>query len=206
MNGYRIFPTLGLMFAVSASPVVGAISFNQLSSCSQLQQFRSAIDAAPACQAPQRHVARILAERIRSWPGVDLCFRAAPPSDLLTAFDCTGVRMGAQANALLCIREIPAADIYDYTARHRQVYDALAKKYLDRAALCGAGNGDPSIMVPTMLPWIVSVVAEHEFGYVLPIGDPLVGSSAFVHGFGHLDPELGANRYVEYLFTWRNLQ
>ena len=206
MTRTRTFPALSLISVLLASPGTAAISLNQLSACPQLRQFRAALDEAPACQVPQRRMAKILAERLRNWPGVGLCLRAVPPSNLLTGFDCMSETMGNQTKALLCIREIPAADIQDYRARNRQVYDAMGKQYVDRASGCDAGNGDASIMAPTMLPWIVSVVAEHEFGYVLPIGDPLVGSSAFIHGFGHLDPDLGAGRYVEYLFTWKNLR
>lgn len=199
----------GLICAIAAlfaQPVEATIALNQLSACLQLHQFRAALDDAGACQAPPGRVATVLAERIRNWPGVGLCFRATSPTDLLNGFACTSVTMGEQSKSLLCFREIASTDIHDYYARNREVYDALGKDYLKRAMGCDAGNGDSSNMAPTMLPWIVAIVAEHKFGYVLPIGDRLVGSSTFIHGFGHLDPEIYADgdRYVEYVFTWRD--
>ena len=96
MNGYRIFPALGLMFAVSASPVVGAISFNQLvvhaSSCSNfVQQLMLPQPSGPAA-ARSTDSGRAYPQLS---PGIDLCFRAAPPSDLPdTAFDSHGRKDG----------------------------------------------------------------------------------------------------------------
>jgi hypothetical protein len=113
--------------------------------------------------------------------------------------------MDSRPAGLLCLREANPDDIRDYKGRYQQIYDPLVKQYLRQSSTCDAGNGDASVMASSMLPWIVAIVAEHEFGFILPVGSRIVGTSAFIHGFGHLDPEIYAdsNRFVEYFYTWK---
>jgi hypothetical protein len=191
--------------SLSVDPVAAAISLNQLSACADLPQFRAALDNAPSCFPPREKLGRVFAERIASWPGVTLCFRAAPTSRL-TPYVCASADISGRSRGLLCFREARSVDIADYRTRYRKTYEGQVNIYLDAASQCEAGNGDASRMAPSMFPWIVTHIAEHEFAFVLPIGDRSVGSSAFIHGYAHLDPSIYGDdrRYIEYMFTWKN--
>ena len=98
---------------------------------------------------------------------------------------------------------MPAADIYGDTAppTGRVGFDALAKKYLDRTAVCGAGNGNTSIMVPTMPAWIVSVDFMTETLNSATCCRSAIRSSDRVRSFTALAISIRSwapNRYVEY--------
>lgn len=203
VRAIRRIAAIGLAASCTVQSAQGAIALNQLSACAELPRYRAALQGTTDCQTPTGRLARALNERTRSWPGARLCFRSAP-SAMLAGFACMNVDTGTHEPALLCLRDVRTVDIRDYRARYALVYDALVKRYLVEASACDVGNHDASAMAPTMMPWIVSLIAEHDFGFVLPIGPRLVGSSTLVHGFGHLDPEIysDAGRYVEYVYTW----
>lgn len=207
----RLIPQIRLIvlaFALLGQSAQATISLNQLSACAQLRQFRSALGPPAICQPPTGRIAQVLKQRIQNWPGINLCFRSTVPTNLLAGFTCTNVDTGGKMNSLLCWREVRSADIQDYKTRYRQVYDPLVKQYLASASRCDAGNGDASTMANSMLPWIVSIIAKHSFGFALPIGNSLVGSSSFIHGFGRLDPEIYASdtHFIEYLYTWVDIK
>ena len=187
-----------LALSMSSSQARADIHFDQLSSCDSLERIAQYLKSSPSsCRSPSDELEEVISSRF-TIPGGDgkPCFLSRPPTSTLSTFKCfvlTTPRTSAFPKGtrhISCVKKADEADLIRYKDAYLPVYGPLVERYLDAAAHCPAGNGDAAIANRNLMPFPLTFVARYSFGFVLPIGDQLVGKTSFIHGYGKVDPSL----------------
>ena len=191
--------------ATMDSPADAAIHFNQLSSCDSLSEAYTFLRKSQQhCRAPGGRIERSIDQQTNFIPSIKICFLDRIPSAALSSFKCMTVVNADLQRELLCYQSADIADIKDYRERYDTVYAPKVIQYLQLAAACSVGNGDPTVSVGIgMLPYLMSLVARSELGFILPTGGSLVGSGLIIHGYGTVDPDLRSGISALEFFSMR---
>lgn len=176
--------------AVGAGEAQASIRLDQLSACADLAATMRELERPSiGCRAPGTVVDVALAKRLARATGLSTCFLVRPPTASLSRFICVTFRTSAGGH-MDCMAPADAADVEEYQRNYRSVHAARATAYIKAANRCAVGNGDASRAQWSLMSPFLNYVAQFELGFVLPLGQGLVGSSAALHGFAGLDPQI----------------
>jgi hypothetical protein len=193
-----------MALSLASADAHASIRLDLLSACDDLGlAMRELKRPTIGCRAPRSAMERALATRIGINPAVRLCFLQRAPSASLSRFACVTFHTATSAH-LDCIAPVASADVDDYQRNYASRYAAHAKAYLEAANRCALGNGDASRAQWSLMSPYLNFIAQFELGFVLPLGNGLVGSSTVLHGFGGVDPEISGSEgdMIEFFSTY----
>lgn len=194
------------IIAFVGPPAEATVHLDQLSACDDLTELFDSLRSWPDdCGSPRDPVEAALLKYNGLNTQMRQCFLKNPPSGVLAGFDCV-VAQYSKTRTIACFREATAAVVHDYKDRFQGVYAAKVVDYLNAAAKCSVGNGDPTVGPSNALPPYLWPALKYDFGFILPVGRGPIGLSTIVHGYGHSDPDFGSvpEPVFEFVTTWIN--
>jgi hypothetical protein len=101
---------------------------------------------------------------------------------------------------VLCLRAIELNEIRDYKATYDRSRARGEQSYLEAASSCKVANDDAASAQYTLMPFVLQIAAEFEFGFIVA-ADSAEGHSAHIlHGFASVDPTIStATQAIEFL-------
>lgn len=192
-------------FMACPGQATGEIRFDQLSACEDLERAVASLATNSLnCRRPLGGVEQAIVARLQNTPGIRLCWLRQAPTNSLARFSCLRVGLPSGFRSLDCISPASTDDVTEYRENYERSYARVASNYTRAASGCGVGNGNATRAVRTLMSFTLATIARFDLGFVLPIGRGLVGEGVILHGFGSVDPEIGAEMdELEFVSIWR---